>query len=133
MTVSEDDIQAAIVRALRLALPHGWIVQSTANKPRSAIAGAREKRMGAIAGWPDVTVLGLLIDADPINARPFTGFIEVKTRTGRVRPEQHNIHDRLRDCGFPVAVARSVDDALEIAREWGLPLRIATPVRREMA
>jgi len=35
------------------------------------------------------------------------------------------MHDKLQDCGFKVAIVRSVSDALDAARSWGLPLRIS--------
>lgn len=122
--MSESATQRDIVRTLRIALPHGWIVQSTANKPRSMVQGAIEKAMGTIAGWPDLAVYGCLI-TDDHEPRPFVGFLEVKTIKGRVSPLQRECHDRLREAGFNVAVVRSIDDALAAARAWGLPLRIA--------
>ena len=123
MTRHEDHIQRAIVQALTISLPYGWIVMAVPNKPRSKVAGAIEKSMGAQKGWPDLQIMGRLIGEDPADAAPFAGFLEVKTKSGRVRPEQHEMHDRLRKCGFPVAVVRSVDDALATAREWGLPVK----------
>jgi len=119
----EDQIQRAIVQALTLSLPLGWIVMAVPNKPRSRVAGAIEKSMGAKKGWPDLQIMGRLIGEDPADAAPFAGFLEVKTPAGRVRPEQRAVHDRLRDFGFPVAVVRSVEDALSTAREWGLPIK----------
>jgi hypothetical protein len=112
----EDEIQITIVEGLELALPHGWIVQHTANNPRSAAAGQREKRKGAKAGWPDILILG---PYPQVNS-----FMEVKRPKGRVEPHQKDLHDRLRDLGFNVAVVRSWKDALAAAREWGLPLKI---------
>ena len=122
--MSEAAIQRAIVRYLRLALPHGWIVQATANKPRSMVQGAIEKSMGTVSGWPDLAVYGCLV-TDDHEPRPFVGFLEVKTIKGRVSPLQRECHDRLQDAGFKVAVVRSIDDALTAARSWGLPLRIS--------
>lgn len=123
MTRPEEQIQRAIVRALRIALPHGWHVIGISNNPRSAITGAKEKAMGMVAGYPDLTILGCLIDEDPAAARPFAGFMEVKTKTGRLQPVQRDMHDKLMDCGFPVAIVRSVEDALATAQAWGLPIK----------
>ena len=123
MTRPEEQIQRAIVRALKIALPHGFIVMAVPNKPRSKVSGAIEKSMGAMAGWPDLQVMGCIIGEDPADARPFTGFMEVKTKTGRLSEKQHEMHDNLRLCGFDVAVVRSVEDALNTAKEWGLPCR----------
>jgi hypothetical protein len=128
--MSEASIQKSIVQALRIALPHGWIVQATANKPRSMISGAIEKAMGTVSGWPDLALYGSIeMECDGCareGARPFAGFMEVKTKAGRLSESQRACHDRLLDCGFRVAVVRSVDDALAAAHSWGLPLRIKT-------
>ena len=117
--MSEAAIQRAIVRTLRFGLPHGWLVVGVSNNPRSKITGAIEKAMGLTAGIPDLALYGNLDGA------PFAGFMEVKTRTGRVSEAQRAMHDRLQDCGFRVAIVRSVEDALAAARAWGLPLRIS--------
>jgi hypothetical protein len=121
--MTESAIQKDIVRVLRLGLPHGFLVVGVSNNPRSRIAGAIEKSMGMVAGLPDLAVYGALVTDDA--ATPFTGFLEVKTATGRLSSAQLDIHDRLRSNGFHVATVRSVDDALATARAWGLPLRIS--------
>lgn len=41
-------------------------------------------------------------------------FIEVKTKTGRVRPEQQKFIDKMREYGAIAGIARSVDDARRI-------------------
>jgi hypothetical protein len=120
--MSEAAIQTAIVNTLRIALPHGFLVTSTANKPRSMVQGAIEKAMGATAGFPDISLYGALVTDEA--STPFAGFMEVKTKAGRLSEAQRAVHDRLRDCGFNVAVVRSTDEALKAARSWGLPLRI---------
>lgn len=114
----EDDIQRAIVRYLRVVLPSGFVVQSTANKPRSAAAGVRERSMGAVAGWPDLALYGQAEEG-----RPTAWFIEVKAPAGKLSDKQHAVHDRLKLAGFPVAVARSVDDVRDRLHEWGVPAR----------
>lgn len=117
----EDAIQVAIVDYLRAVLPHGWIVKATANKPRSVAMGALEKRMGTVAGWPDLEVVGRGGAMD----RPMVCYFEVKAPKGHLSPVQREIHDKLMDAGFPVAVVRSIDDVRRHARLWGLPIRDA--------
>jgi hypothetical protein len=126
--MTESAIQKSIVQGLRILLPHGWLVQSTANKPRSKVAGAIEKGMGAIAGWPDIAVYGDMggDDEDFRAILPTVWFLEVKTAKGRLSPAQVEVHDRLKDLGYEVGVARSLDDALALGRAWRWPLRIAT-------
>lgn len=125
----EDEVQEAIIRYLRTCLPHGWLVQSTANKPRSRQQGAREKSLGAVAGWPDLAVYGRLYSDDAPNGRPVVYFIECKAPLGVVRPDQKAIHARLTDCGFPVRVARSLDDVRRACWDWDLPVSDASLAR----
>jgi hypothetical protein len=115
----ESKIQKEIVRTLRILLPHGWLVVGVSNNPRSRIGGAIEKAMGLTAGLPDLALYGNL------DGSPFTGFLEVKTAKGRVSEAQRDMHDRLMDANFKVAVVRSVDDAIATIKKWGLPLRIS--------
>jgi hypothetical protein len=116
--MSEAAIQREIVRTLRFGLPSGWLVVGVSNNPRSKITGAIEKGMGLTAGFPDLGIYG------DLDGSPFAGFLEVKTKTGRVSEAQRDMHDRLQDAGFRVAIVRSTDDALAAARAWGLPVRI---------
>jgi hypothetical protein len=116
--MTESAIQRAIVTGLRQLLPHGWIVQSTANKPRSAVAGAIEKSMGAIKGWPDLAVYGPRWDGVP-----WCWFFEVKAAKGRTSEAQLQVHDRLIDLGFKVGVVRNLKDACSYGETWGWPLK----------
>lgn len=122
MVRHEDPIHIAIIDYLRATLPHGWVIQHTPNKPRSKIAGAQEKRMGALAGWPDIAVYGRETGGTPY---PTAFFLEVKAPKGRVSENQHTVHDKLLDLGFDVAVVRSVDDVRAKVKEWGLPSKDA--------
>jgi hypothetical protein len=122
---SEDDIQIAVVTYLRMSLPHGWIVQHTANKPRSKAQGGREKRLGAVAGWPDLAILGRRYD-DAGDGWPVAYFLECKTADGRVSPDQQHVHERLMDLGFPIRVVRSFDDVRRACWDWDLPVADVT-------
>lgn len=124
--MSEDQVHVAILDYLRAVLPHGWLIKHVPNKPRSKIQGGREKRMGAIKGWPDLEIWGFehLPGVLPYTS-PTVWVIEVKAQKGRVRPEQSEVHDKLKGLGFPVGVARSIEDARSLCRKWGLPLREA--------
>lgn len=126
----EGPIQAAIVRYLRTTLPAGWLVVGVANKPRSLQQGAKEKRQGAVSGYPDVTILGQR------DGMPWAWFIEVKAPKGAVSDEQKDVHDRLTEIGFRVAVAKSIDDVRALVWRWDLPtsdLAARPPEYREVA
>jgi hypothetical protein len=80
----------------------------------SAVEGARRKRLSALPGWPDVGILwrGRLV------------LLELKrARHGTLSPAQRALHPRLAEAGFPVAVCRSVEDALGAVAAAGVPVR----------
>lgn len=112
---AEGPIHRSVTDYLRRSLPAGWIVTHAANKPRSAQQGAREKAMGATAGWPDLQILG------PGPDGPSAWFMEVKAPGGKLSDAQRAMSDRLVDAGFPVRVVRSVEDARKAVRDWRLP------------
>ena len=54
----EDQIHVTLLNYFRAALPPDWLVIHVPNNPRSRIAGARLKRLGMHAGFPDLMILG---------------------------------------------------------------------------
>ncbi|MFN8992433.1 MAG: VRR-NUC domain-containing protein [Pseudomonadota bacterium] len=109
---SEDAIHIAIRAALVL---HGVRSRHAANDGKRSIASAmRLKRLGMVAGDPDLRVW-----MPRLPGWPLVGFLEVKSATGRLTPAQQEEIAALRADGFPVAVVRSVDEALAALREWG--------------
>ncbi|MGE8129039.1 hypothetical protein ACQKQD_18860 [Methylobacterium sp. NPDC080182] len=117
----ESPVHIAILDYLRATLPHGWRVKHTPNKPRSMQQGRREKRMGAIAGWPDLDIIG------PADFSPSIWFLEVKPPIVKgLKKEgpsdvQLDVHDALGDLGHAVKVVRSVEEARQAVRDWRLP------------
>lgn len=117
----ESPVHIAILDYLRATLPHGWRVKHTPNKPRSMQQGRREKRMGAIAGWPDLDIIG------PADFPPSIWFLEIKppivkgVRKEVPSEEQEKCHDALQDLGHPVKVVRSVEEVRQAVRDWRLP------------
>ena len=66
------------------------------------------KKMGLLPGMPDLCILH--------GGRVF--FIEVKAPGEYPTPKQANIHDALMARGYPVEIARSVEDVQEILEGW---------------
>ncbi len=112
--MTEDQIHASIVTYLRTVLPDA-LVWHTPNAPRSAIAGARLKRLGMVAGVPD---LCLLVDGSLY-------FLEVKTDKGRLSLEQGAFIDAARGLGARATVVRSLDDVARVLKTWGIVTRAA--------
>jgi VRR-NUC domain len=104
---TEDQIQVAILDWLRRTvdcvafhIPNGGA--------RSKATGALMKRLGVLAGAPDLCVLM----ADETG--PLTVFIEVKRKGGYQTESQREFETKCREYGHDYIVARSLDDV----REW---------------
>ena len=68
-----------------------------------------------LIGWKTVTVTPEMVGQ---RVAVFTS-IEVKTATGRMRPEQQQWLEVVQAAGGIAGVARSVEDALQITAAWG--------------
>lgn len=116
--MSEYALQCAVVGYLTVACPRGsgvvWTHFPAGGGGR--IRGAMLKRAGLRPGMPDIVIFH--------NERTF--FIELKTDKGRLSPIQSECHADLWAAGFPVAVARSVDDVARLLASWRIPTRIKT-------
>ena len=120
----EADAQRAIVQALRFALPRDAIVHHCANEVTEAgPRGARRQSilvgMGVHAGFADLIVIS--------SGRVL--FLEVKSKTGRLRKSHEVFRDAVCAQGFGWALVRSVDDALGALADHGFTSRVR-PARR---
>lgn len=111
----EDELHFAVYCALRVLLPASAVINTwELRNARDAIEGARRKRLGAVAGWPDMGVFW--------NGR--LALLELKRERGGVlSPAQKLLHPRLKDAGFPVAVCHTVVEALDAVSAAGIPVR----------
>ena len=111
----EYELQVSVGDALRYLLPPSAVFTAwDLSNARSAVEGARKKRMHCIAGFPDLGVFW--------SGR--VALLELKrSRSGVLSPAQKALHPRLDAAGFPVAVCRSVPEALEAVAARGIPLR----------
>ena len=107
--MTEADIQAAIIDYLAYACP-GAVIHHSRNEgnrggSKGLLDGARGKRMGVRAGFPDIAVLW----------RGLAFWIEVKTAKGAVSKTQKQCRDDMAANGFPNwFLCRSVDDAAKV-------------------
>lgn len=78
-------------------------------------------QIGLMRGVPDLSAFG----GDKLLGR--TLYIEMKTRSGKIRPEQQMIHEEMRSAGVPIYVCRSFEEAHDALVEWGVckPLKQA--------
>jgi hypothetical protein len=113
---SEYQVHRAIVGYLELILPRGAVLHHSPNEvdmrgPEAARMVAKARKMGTRKGWPDIEIIWN-------DGRAY--FLEVKTSRGRVSSDQGETMDALRRAGAKVAVVRSIEDAWDALKEWGV-------------
>lgn len=114
LPLSEHAMQVAVVTWARLqetALPALRLLHAVPNGgPRSIGAARKLKAEGVKAGVPDLVL--------PVPAAGFAGlYVEMKTKDGRVTPDQAEWHVALQAAGHRVEVCRSIESAIEVLRE----------------
>lgn len=110
----EHNLQCAIVQALRAAMRPGSLVMAIPNGGELAKGWRSWQRLrdeGALPGAPDLLILA---------PGGRVAFVEVKTAKGTLTDNQRAMSEYLLRNGFDYAVVRSVEAALQVAREWGL-------------
>lgn len=114
MKHEERALHIAIWDWLQLALPPDAVAVHPANgEYRTAKTGALLKRMGVVAGCPDLFIFW--------QGRTFA--IEVKAPGGRVSPAQIEMAQRLQRAGVITTIAYKMEAVEAFLRSVGMPLR----------
>jgi hypothetical protein len=118
----QDEFRLACVVAdyLARALPVEAIwTHFPAGENRSAITGARLKRMGTARGWPDYLIIyrGKLLG------------LELKAEGGSVSPHQRHIGESFKAHGFDWSVIKSTEEVEKFLTRRGIPLRATVLAR----
>lgn len=108
-------VHATITTYLRTVLRSAMVITIN-NNPRSAIDGARQKKLGLVAGTPDIMI---------VREGGSVAFMEVKAEGGRLSPAQIAFRDQCASLGVPYAVVRSIDDVEETLAGWNFTTRRA--------
>lgn len=116
--VDEETIHKSVLDWLRLVLPNALIWHCPNGGAREPREAAKLKRLGVVAGIPDIFILG---------EGGFAGALEIKTQVGRLSSEQHNVHSHMRRLGFKIFVVRGIVEAREALASWGVKTREAAP------
>jgi len=114
--------QVQVISYLRRALPDGNIVFAIVNEQRGdssnkfgrARFGQARKASGVLTGVPDICCI--------IPGHP-TVWIEMKSSVGRLTDMQRDMHRRIAAAGQVVGVVRSIEDAIALMDQAGVPLR----------
>ena len=118
----EADLQRAVVKALRFALPRTAIIHHCANEvteagPRGAKRQAILVGMGVHPGFADLIVL--------CDGRVL--FLELKAPKGKLSTSQEAFRDAVLAQGHAWALVRSLDDALGALADHGFTTRVVQP------
>lgn len=116
----EQTFQIALCKVLRGVLPLRSVVFSVPNAAkRGMVAAAMEKRAGLQSGIPDLCIC---YDSK-------AHFLELKTKKTGLSTNQRETITLLQEAGCKAAVVRTVDEALDALRKFGIPLRIGADIR----
>ena len=109
--MTEDQLQIAAMCWIRLAYPNTVSFHVANERKTSPMRGAKLKKMGVLAGVPDIHIL------DP--RKTYCGlFIELKTAKGRLTPSQKDVIERIENAGYKCAVCRSLDEVIEVVDDY---------------
>ncbi len=112
--LTERDLQIQVVQHLQWALPEDALVFHVPNGgSRNKLEAINLKRMGTVAGIPDLVVLH--------DERAF--FIEMKLGKGKLSEAQSFIISRIKRARCKVSLCRSMEDVENFLSECGIPLR----------
>ena len=109
--MNEDQLQMAAMFWIRISYPKAVSFHVANERKTSPMRGAKLKKMGVLAGVPDIHIL------HP-NGQHCGLFIELKTPKGRLTQSQKNVIERLESSGYQCAVCRSVDDVIDVVTKY---------------
>ncbi|MBS1725047.1 MAG: VRR-NUC domain-containing protein [Armatimonadetes bacterium] len=117
----EDGIQASVVTYLRTVLPSDVLVQHVKNEGNRGglagiIDGKRNKKMGVVAGFPDI--ICVLPAGKSL-------FFELKAPRGRPSPAQEDLWKRMAALGHTCAKVSSIDEVRLTLKALGIATREA--------
>lgn len=113
--MSEAELQTAVLKWLKLYKIFAWRMPVGPVVHRRGIGGSVKEvwKPSPIKGFPDIA--GVLTKSHP--GKFFV--IELKSGTGKLRPEQKDWISSLQTAGACVAVVRSLDGLQQVMRQWG--------------
>ena len=109
----EDDLQIACITWFRLQFPNILIHHSPNGGFRDAREAARFKKMGTLAGFPDLIILC------PSNEEfSHALFIELKSAKGLQTQSQKEFQQKVITFGYAYRIIRSLDEFMELVNRY---------------
>jgi hypothetical protein len=116
---AEFRVHCMVADALRDWAVPGWMwTHLPMGERRDAVTGARLKRMGTKAGWPDFILIAPATVQLQSMLRPH--FLELKRRGGRLTDAQSAFAEWCAGSRCPHAVAYGYEEALAVLKGWGV-------------
>lgn len=113
MNRPEQSLHKSVCEHLKLVLPKSVFWTSLDHAGGGPVVGRFRKIRGVKKGLPDI----MLINDGHVY------FIELKSETGRLTPEQRDCHFALAEAGAGVATCRTIDAVAEAFVLWHIPTR----------
>lgn len=115
---NEGPVHRAVLGWLIFVLPARAIIHHSPNEIDLAGADiakaiAKARRLGTVKGWPDLEII--------LDGKIY--MIEIKAEGQGLTGDQPKVRDRFEENGIPYAICRSIDDAREALKAWGLETR----------
>ena len=108
--MTEAELQTLIVRWLKEALPQGSCWHHSPNEGRRHVAFKRRlSHLGTRWGWPDLQII-VPRNEFLVPTRRAEIFIEVKTKKGRLTPNQREMLEQLKELGCYATQCRSIHE-----------------------
>jgi hypothetical protein len=109
---SEFQLHCAVADTVRRWIMPNWIFTHIANgEYRDPVTAARLKRMGVVAGWPDLVFFG---------PQGQVRFVELKAKGGRLSEAQAAVASHLVAAGHGYLCSDSFDDVVVTLKDWGI-------------
>ena len=121
--MTEDQLQSQCVQLARNY--YDCLIFSI---PNGAYTGAKEasklKATGLLSGVPDLELIYKPINSSELIYASGTTFIELKTATGKLSPQQVLIHSKLAQYNIPVYIIRSLEEFKELLERLQVPMKV---------
>jgi hypothetical protein len=113
----EDYLQIACMEYLRWKHPNTLVLHIPNGGFRNKIEAYKLKRMGVLAGAPDIFIpleKGKITSKDDVYVTEYNGFFcELKIKPRKPTKKQLEIHEKLRELGYYVCVCYSIDEFIK--------------------